>query len=183
MAAFDLDPTKEDILTFGARTYRRLQVLSHTSTASTSSSRKSGHTSLDILADMDDAQMEAFDDELFGEISAEILRHGLGSVDPTSVTIEVSGVEYRFAMVSQSIPFVAQNNVLASTTHGKVRYLPLPLPNAISSSSSPDFSCCKLTANASNLGSTRFAHPLLLSSLQYANYSYIDKLRRPFIPP
>lgn len=68
LAAFDLDPTKVDPLTFGARTHRRLRVSIATDTLTSTSTTITAEES-SIEAMMDEAQLESIDEELYGEAS------------------------------------------------------------------------------------------------------------------
>jgi len=70
LAAFDLDPSKKNSLTFGARNYRQLRVTYSDGIASSSSSLVPlDEDSADVLKTMETAQLEAFDEELFAEVS------------------------------------------------------------------------------------------------------------------
>lgn len=68
LAAFDLDPSKTDALTFGSRGYRRLRVSLHTDVQTSYSSLTASKTSSDIHEDMEAAQLEALDEDLYNEV-------------------------------------------------------------------------------------------------------------------
>jgi hypothetical protein len=67
MAAFDLDPAKEDALAFGSRTHQRLRVTFSTLMGSSSSTLVNGED-FDIRSSMEAAQLEALEEELFNEV-------------------------------------------------------------------------------------------------------------------
>lgn len=71
LAAFDLDPAKEEPLTFGARTHRRLIVVVK-SDGTTGQSALPMEQETSIEAAMDNAQLEALDEELYNEVSGGI---------------------------------------------------------------------------------------------------------------
>lgn len=70
LAAFDLDPTKTDSLTFGSRGYRRLRVSIHTDVQTTSSTLPVFNAGADIQDAMEAAQLEAMDEDLYMEVRA-----------------------------------------------------------------------------------------------------------------
>lgn len=74
LAAFDLDPTKMDPLTFGARTYRRLRV-SISGEIMTSNSSITSNEESTIWEMINAAQMEAVDEELYNEVRPSIYRY------------------------------------------------------------------------------------------------------------
>ena len=67
LAAFDLDPTKVEPLTFGARSYRRLRI-SICADDVTTRSKQASSRELDIETSMENAQLEALDEELYSEV-------------------------------------------------------------------------------------------------------------------
>jgi hypothetical protein len=68
LAAFDLDPAKEEPLSFGARTHRRLRIaISYTSRTDHSTLPTGQEISIDLA--MENAQLEALDEELYHEVS------------------------------------------------------------------------------------------------------------------
>lgn len=71
LAAFDLDPSKTDALTFGSRGYRRLRVSLYTDVQTVSSSLPKFNPSADIHDDMEAAQLEALDEDLYNEVSED----------------------------------------------------------------------------------------------------------------
>jgi hypothetical protein len=73
LAAFDLDPTKEDALSFGARSYMSLGVSLRgvSGMIVSSSSRGRKRLAADVEERMEDAQVEAFDEDLFSEVSTQ----------------------------------------------------------------------------------------------------------------
>lgn len=82
LAAFDLDPTKTDALQFGSRGYRRLRVSIHTDVQTSFSALPSYKSGADIHDDMEAAQLEALDEDLYievGEEEAPTLRHRFDS--------------------------------------------------------------------------------------------------------
>jgi hypothetical protein len=76
MAAFDLDPAKEDALAFGSRTHQRLRVMLSTSMGASSSTLISGEDS-DIRSSMEAAQLEALEEELFNEVGLACVHRGV----------------------------------------------------------------------------------------------------------
>lgn len=68
LAAFDLDPSKAEPLTFGARSYRRLR-LSLTEQGNMTISALPTALETDIETSMENAQLEALDEELYIEVS------------------------------------------------------------------------------------------------------------------
>jgi hypothetical protein len=68
LAAFDLDPTKDEPLTFGARSYRRLKVTIRTETTDFRSALPDSEEN-SIEVSMENAQLEALDEEVYGEVS------------------------------------------------------------------------------------------------------------------
>jgi hypothetical protein len=70
LAAFDLDPKEEDALTFGARSYMRLQITLKDSTGQSSISSRLflDRHGLRINDRVEEAQLEAFDEDLFNEV-------------------------------------------------------------------------------------------------------------------
>jgi hypothetical protein len=68
LAAFDLDPSKEDALTFGARNYHKLQVVIRNATGISYSSSRQEQPGKRIGERMEEAQLEAFDEDLFNEV-------------------------------------------------------------------------------------------------------------------
>jgi hypothetical protein len=68
LAAFDLDPSKAEPLTFGARSYRRLRVSIRTDDTTTTSTLPSSQEK-GIESAMENAQLEALDEELYSEVS------------------------------------------------------------------------------------------------------------------
>ncbi len=118
LAAFDLDPTKKDSLTFGARSHLRLRVTYDDGMSTSSSSLASPHEDAsDVQGMMEAAQLEAFDEDLINEVGLlaarygllltlcvqirmEALRDGLKAVDPRSVKVEIPGGDLSFELVS-----------------------------------------------------------------------------------
>lgn len=68
LAAFDLDPSKTDSLTFGSRGYRRLRVSLHTDVQTSYSTLSTYGSLADIHDDMEAAQLEALDEDLYNEV-------------------------------------------------------------------------------------------------------------------
>lgn len=68
LAAFDLDPSKTDALTFGSRGYRRLRVSLHTDVQTFSSTLPAYDTNSSIHESMEAAQLEALDEDLYNEV-------------------------------------------------------------------------------------------------------------------
>ncbi|KAK4686555.1 hypothetical protein P7C73_g3572, partial [Tremellales sp. Uapishka_1] len=102
LAAFDLDPTKEDSLTFGARTHFRLRVI-HSTVSGTFCSSPALTTDdvQNVRALMEAAQMEAFDEDLWEELRAEASRLGSSyAVEPRSIVADLgNGDGLTFQMV------------------------------------------------------------------------------------
>lgn len=70
LAAFDLDPTKVESLSFGARTHLRLQVTLRSEDGTESSSRlPQPPESDDIRAVMQYVQEESFEEDIFNQVS------------------------------------------------------------------------------------------------------------------
>lgn len=70
LAAFDLDPSKEEALAFGARSYLRLRITLDDGISTTASRLVDAQVDLaDVRAMMELAQLEAFEEEVFGEVS------------------------------------------------------------------------------------------------------------------
>nr|XP_019048246.1 hypothetical protein I302_02014 [Kwoniella bestiolae CBS 10118]OCF27176.1 hypothetical protein I302_02014 [Kwoniella bestiolae CBS 10118] len=96
LAAFDLDPTKEDALTFGSRSHLRLKVtLKDISGSVVGSSPVSLGDSSDVRAQMEIAQMEAFDEDLFGVLRYEASQISKSELEPRSVSLPAA--EYTLA--------------------------------------------------------------------------------------
>ncbi|WVF66597.1 hypothetical protein IAT40_001337 [Kwoniella sp. CBS 6097] len=88
LAAFDLDPTKQDALTFGARSNLRLRAtVKDTSGVVLGSTPVPRVNSVDVMEQMEAAQMEAFDEELFNELRAEASRINRNEITSSSVSI------------------------------------------------------------------------------------------------
>ena len=117
LAAFDLDPSKKDALTFGARIHLRLRVTHTDSMGSTSSSLAPFlRDTEDVHAMMDAAQLEAFEEDVFNEVRQppiprlpltfslqirnEALRDSSNDVEPTSVRIKLPHGDVTFQLVS-----------------------------------------------------------------------------------
>ena len=67
LAAFDLDPSEAEPLSFGARTYRRLRVsIRIDDTTAQSALPTSEETAIEVS--MENAQLEALDEELYSEV-------------------------------------------------------------------------------------------------------------------
>jgi hypothetical protein len=78
LAAFDLDPAKEEPLSFGARTHRRLIVsVLYTGRADHSTLPTGQETSIDLA--MENAQLEALDEELYHEVSGATTLLGIAA--------------------------------------------------------------------------------------------------------
>ena len=67
LAAFDLDPSKAESLSFGARTYRRLRISVRTNGTTTQSALPISEENA-IEISMENAQLEAWDEELYSEV-------------------------------------------------------------------------------------------------------------------
>ncbi|WWC90150.1 uncharacterized protein L201_005083 [Kwoniella dendrophila CBS 6074] len=99
LAAFDLDPTKEDALTFGSRSFLRLKTtLKDVSGAVVESSPVDSPPASDVRAQMDAAQMEAFDEDLFGEIRYEGSQMSKSELEPRSVSLPIAGYTLGFEL-------------------------------------------------------------------------------------
>lgn len=71
LAAFDLDPSKEEALVFGARSHLRLRITIDDGIATSASTlvhTAPDHT--DVRETMELVQLEAFEEEIFGEVSS-----------------------------------------------------------------------------------------------------------------
>ena len=92
LAAFDLDPNKENPLTFGSRSHRTLRIscTDSTGTTSTSSSVPSANDA-DNLTELQKAQIEAFDEDLYNEVSV------LGTHRCLTPPVSVLTLDSRFA--------------------------------------------------------------------------------------
>jgi len=67
LAAFDLDPSKAEPLSFGVRTYRRLRVSIRSDGAIAQSALPTSvETAIEVS--MENAQLEALDEELYSEV-------------------------------------------------------------------------------------------------------------------
>jgi hypothetical protein len=76
LAAFDLDPVKKDALAFGSRSYLRLRVTLIDADASFSSSVVPGEDTSDVRVMIANAQVEAFEEELYTEVDFAMSLHG-----------------------------------------------------------------------------------------------------------
>ncbi|WWC67271.1 uncharacterized protein I206_101179 [Kwoniella pini CBS 10737] len=98
-AAFDLDPTKEDALTFGSRSYLRLRAtLKDVSGAVVGSSPTPGTDSSDVRAEMEAAQMEAFDEDLFGELRYEAAQMSKSELDSRAIALPIAEYTLSFEL-------------------------------------------------------------------------------------
>ncbi|ORX35038.1 subunit 17 of mediator complex-domain-containing protein [Kockovaella imperatae] len=108
LAAFDLDPSVAEPMTFGARGGRVLQIKVTDSTgAMWTSSAGSSTKSSESLAEIQQAQIEAFDEDLYNEIRDDISRRPGASLDSSSCTLSYSDLRIAFEMV----PAKKTNNV------------------------------------------------------------------------
>ncbi|WWC97517.1 hypothetical protein V866_004401 [Kwoniella sp. B9012] len=96
LAAFDLDPTKEDALTFGSRSHSRLRAtLKDVSGAVVGSSPIIMGDASDVRAQMEAAQMEAFDEDLFSVLRYEASQISKSELESKSVSLPAA--EYTLA--------------------------------------------------------------------------------------
>ncbi|BEJ11961.1 hypothetical protein CspHIS471_0204210 [Cutaneotrichosporon sp. HIS471] len=107
MAAFDLDPRKDD-LAFGARSYYRLRVVFRTGgtggpqTASLAyNSNSESGTAAEALAA---AQLETVDGELFNELRVEALRLDVALVEPQNISLRVGKDKLSFQLYDSRAP-------------------------------------------------------------------------------
>ncbi|BEI81361.1 hypothetical protein CcaverHIS002_0205210 [Cutaneotrichosporon cavernicola] len=107
MAAFDLDPRKDD-LAFGARSYYRLRVVFRTGgtggpqTASLAyNSNSESGTAAEALAA---AQLETVDEELFNELRVEAQRLDVALVEPQNISIRVGKDKLSFQLYDSRAP-------------------------------------------------------------------------------
>lgn len=69
LAAFDLDPSKEEALAFGARSHLRLRITIDDGISTTASRLVNAPIDLtDVRGMMELVQLEAFEEEVFGEV-------------------------------------------------------------------------------------------------------------------
>ncbi|KAK8844717.1 hypothetical protein IAR55_006567 [Kwoniella newhampshirensis] len=88
LAAFDLDPIKRDALAFGARHHLRLRAtLRDESGAVVSSTLVNSNGPAEVRSNIEAAQMEAFDEDLFHEIRGEASRLAKNDIEQRSVAI------------------------------------------------------------------------------------------------
>jgi hypothetical protein len=113
LAAFDLDPSKAEPLSFGARTYRRLRV-SIRADGTTAQSALPTQQETAIEMSMENAQLEALDEELYSEASlpramrrcadnqilSDVSRHPSGGVTPKIALMKMGGRDLVFELVS-----------------------------------------------------------------------------------
>ncbi|WVR03136.1 hypothetical protein IAU60_000126 [Kwoniella sp. DSM 27419] len=96
LAAFDLDPKQEEALAFGARTHLRLRItLKDDSGSIVGSTHVVNQAHADVRMQMNDVQMEAFEEELFTEIRYEAGRMAHTEMSPRSVSVPAA--EYTLA--------------------------------------------------------------------------------------
>lgn len=135
LAGFDLDPTKKDGLTFGDRHHLRLRAtLRDDSGAVISSKPVKVEGQSDVRAMMEAAQMEAFDEDLFNEVSQLSNDHVLAllivlalkirfaaaripknEIDPQCVSFPVADKILSFELVGSTTwrkPYMANTNVV-----------------------------------------------------------------------
>ncbi|WRT63260.1 uncharacterized protein IL334_000163 [Kwoniella shivajii] len=120
LAAFDLDPTKEDALTFGARSHLRLRVtLKDISGAMVGSTPDSKETARDVKTQMEVAQMEAFDEDLFSQLRYEASRLKKSEIDMQSISLSVAEYTLTFELfdtrISTSTPVSPLCDVIVSS--------------------------------------------------------------------
>lgn len=78
LAAFDLDPKKADDIAFGARTYRRLRVMLSSEDGQKASGIEADAASDGVGTQVQTAQLEAVDQELFAHVSSAFLANPVG---------------------------------------------------------------------------------------------------------
>ncbi|OCF60104.1 hypothetical protein L486_02781 [Kwoniella mangroviensis CBS 10435] len=99
LAAFDLDPTKEDDLTFGSRSHLRLRTtLKDVSGAVVGSSPVIVGNSSGVRAQMEAAQMEAFDEDLFSVLRYEASQISKSELEPKSVSFPAAEYTLSFEL-------------------------------------------------------------------------------------
>nr|XP_018266199.1 uncharacterized protein I303_00170 [Kwoniella dejecticola CBS 10117]OBR88357.1 hypothetical protein I303_00170 [Kwoniella dejecticola CBS 10117] len=99
LAAFDLDPTKEDALTFGSRSHLRLRTtLKDVSGIVVGSTPITPSDRLDVRAQMEAAQLEAFDEDLFGELRYELSQMSKSVMEPRSLSLPVAEYTLSFEL-------------------------------------------------------------------------------------
>ncbi|OCF34830.1 hypothetical protein I316_03375 [Kwoniella heveanensis BCC8398] len=122
LAAFDLDPTRQDALTFGARSYLRLRAMlkdvSGGILGSTPVPRDSG---TDVRAQMEAAQMEAFDEDLFNELRNEASRVIKNEITPRTVAIPAAGYTLTFELYDTRRPVDTPTSPLCDLVVSSVR--------------------------------------------------------------
>ncbi|RXK42680.1 hypothetical protein M231_00235 [Tremella mesenterica] len=97
LAAFDLDPEKQDALTFGSRSHMRLKTTVRDTLGEASSSTGT-FTSEDVHGIMDEVQMEAFDEDVFNEIRLEALRDPQCTVESNGIQVKAGDAELIFEL-------------------------------------------------------------------------------------
>lgn len=137
LAAFDLDPSKTDSLSFGSRGYRRLRVSLHTDVQTSYSTLPIHRPLADIHDDMESAQLEAFDEDLYNEVGAlaftpwlslipqiqnEVGRHPSGTVTFRSAILDMGQHRLAFEMVSLRSQGLSADP--SSATPGRVHRIP-----------------------------------------------------------
>ncbi|GMK54229.1 hypothetical protein CspeluHIS016_0108150 [Cutaneotrichosporon spelunceum] len=107
MAAFDLDPQKDN-LAFGARSYYRLRVMfrmggtggPQTASAPYNANNETGAAAEALAA----AQLETVDEELFSELRVEALRLDVALVEPQNISLRVGKDKLSFQLYDSRAP-------------------------------------------------------------------------------
>ncbi|WVQ78630.1 hypothetical protein IAT38_000717 [Cryptococcus sp. DSM 104549] len=116
LAGFDLDPTKADALTFGARHYLRLRAtLRDDSGAVLGSTPVTADAGSSVRGQMEAAQMEAFDEDIFHAVRFEALRVAGHEAEQQSVSIPVANHTLSFELYDSRSPPVTPTSPLCDT--------------------------------------------------------------------
>ncbi|WVQ72980.1 hypothetical protein IAR50_002543 [Cryptococcus sp. DSM 104548] len=102
IAGFDLDPTIPTLLSFPARSYRRVRVLLKDLSSGTvvSSEVEARDKAGDVREEMERAQMEAFDEDLFSQIRIEASTLDNAIIEPHQIQIQASSHTLIFQLYS-----------------------------------------------------------------------------------
>ncbi|WWD22729.1 hypothetical protein CI109_107222 [Kwoniella shandongensis] len=144
LAAFDLDPTKKDALTFGARHQLRLRVtLRDDSGAGVSSTPVKSEDASDVRETMEAAQMEAFDEDLFNELRGEASQIDKNVIEQRLISLPAASYNLSFELYEpRSAPSVTSSPlcdmVLSSARLGLLNVLRRRKSNLVSPTVSSD---------------------------------------------
>ncbi|WVQ84863.1 hypothetical protein IAT38_007026 [Cryptococcus sp. DSM 104549] len=105
LAGFDLDPTKKDALTFGARRHLRLRATLRDDSGVLLGSRPvTTNERSNVRTRMEEAQMEAFDEDIFHAVRFEALRVAGHEAEEQSVSIPVASQTLSFELYDPRTP-------------------------------------------------------------------------------